>query len=103
MPETDKLRYGAAEYPLYKTDREIAPLIGVGEEKWRALARAWEGGGLPARDPEFGNKRFWPAVVAWLYARNGLGPSLGMSVATDSGRDGQEHWGAPDGLRGRRW
>jgi hypothetical protein len=88
--------YGQAEFPLYKTDREIAPLVGVGEEKWRALARVWEREGFPLRDTEVANKRYWPACRAWLDAHNGLTTTLpGEPVGGDS--DGKENWGEPGG------
>lgn len=59
--------------PLYMTDGEIAGLVGVGVDRWRANATVLERSGLPRRDPLFANKRYWPAVKAFLDRRNGLG------------------------------
>lgn len=59
---------------LYKTDEEIARLVGVGVDKWRANARVLERQGLPLRDPLFCERRYWPSVRAFLDRRNGLHP-----------------------------
>lgn len=58
---------------LYRTEEEIAELVGVGIEKWRAIARVLERDGLPKRDALFCDRRYWPAVKAFLDRREGLG------------------------------
>jgi hypothetical protein len=77
------------DYPLYKTDTEIAELVGVGEKKWRANARVLEKSGLPAGDPLFAGRRYWPAVKAFLDRRNGLGGASALVT------DGEENWDEP--------
>lgn len=57
---------------LYKSDQEIARIVGIGEEKWRNTVPALERQGLPQRDPMFANRRYWPAVKAFLDRRAGL-------------------------------
>jgi hypothetical protein len=81
---TDSARSG-----LYKTDTEIAELVGVGEKKWRANARVLEKSGLPAGDPLFAGRRYWPAVKAFLDRRNGLGAN-----SSSLQPDGEENFDA---------
>lgn len=78
------------ELPLYKTDAEVAQLIGVGRDKFGSVAKVWERSGFPKRDVAVG-KRYWPAVKAWLDRRNGLGASY-PAVARPLAPDGEEHW-----------
>jgi hypothetical protein len=58
---------------LYVSEEQCALLIlGMNKDReWRALAKVWEGQGLPAIDPQTG-ARYWPAVRAWLDRRHGL-------------------------------
>lgn len=72
---------------LYKTDREIARLVGVGEKRWRANAVVLERAGLPKRDPLFSDRRYWPAVKAFLDRRAGLDADS-PAIAPD----GAENW-----------
>jgi hypothetical protein len=72
---------------LYKTEEEIAALIGLGVDKWRDIAHVLEKSGLPRRDPLFGKRRYWPAVRAFLDRRYGLG------VAHPLVPDGKENFG----------
>jgi hypothetical protein len=60
---------------LYKTEVEIARLLGIGEKRWRAAASILERAGLPQGDPLFAGRRYWPAVKAFLDRRHGLGSS----------------------------
>lgn len=62
--------------PLFKTEAEIAALLGVSLELWRATARVLEKSGLPLGDPLFAGRRYWPAVRAYLDRRSGLGARL---------------------------
>lgn len=57
---------------VYLTDDQIARRLGLQQKEWVATARLLEPQGLPAADPLFGAKRYWPAVVAFLDRRNGL-------------------------------
>lgn len=60
--------------PLYKTEGQIAALVGVSTDDWKAIAVVWEKDGFPVADPQTG-KRYWPAVKAWLDRRHGVGHS----------------------------
>lgn len=57
------------QYPLYISDKEIAARVGVCHRTWAASLRKLESEGLPRKNPDFANKRFWPAVVAFLAQR----------------------------------
>jgi hypothetical protein len=56
---------------IFLVDDEIARLIPMPAEKWRAVAAALEKSnrGMPAKDPLFGNRRCWPAVRRHLIGR----------------------------------
>lgn len=58
--------------PLFKTDEQIAEMIGVTLDLWRATAKVLERSGLPLGDPLFAGRRYWPAVRAYLDRRSGL-------------------------------
>jgi hypothetical protein len=75
------------EIPLYKTDQEIAAIVGVCKEKFSAIAKVLERDGFPRKDPQFSQKRYFPAVKAWLDRRHGLGPLLALGEP-----DGKENW-----------
>jgi hypothetical protein len=48
---------------LFVSDAELYRRMGVGERTGRAAILAMENAGnFPAKDPLFGNKRYWPAV-----------------------------------------
>ena len=51
----------SAEYPLYKSEREIAARIGVGVKTWHAVAHVLERSGLTVKEPLFCRRRYWPA------------------------------------------
>lgn len=76
---------------LYKTEAEIAALVGVGLDKWRANAAVLEKRGLPRRNPLFCDRRYWPAVRACLDRLEGLGTP---SVPVLTTPDGEENWNA---------
>lgn len=57
---------------VYKTESEIAPLLGLTEADWAATALVLERSGLPRQDPVFGDRRYWPAVKRFLDQRAGL-------------------------------
>lgn len=68
---------GRADHCLYKTEAEIAGIVGVDIAIWRANAAVLERSGLPLRDPLFARRRYWPAVKAFLDRRAGLdAPSM---------------------------
>lgn len=67
-----ELAKGADRDGLYKSDKEIARLIGLSYATWRKSVAGLERAGLPRRDPAFLRRRYWPAVQAWLDRRNGM-------------------------------
>jgi hypothetical protein len=80
--------------PLFLTEAEIASNVGLGSLEWSAAAAVLEKSGLPRPDLLFGNRRYWPAVKAFLDRRAGMGHAWSLTV------DGEEHW-ENDGLRSR--
>ena len=91
MPRAQKVEAGPM--PLYPSeDRIVAELYGAEAASamsggWDGVAKVLERDGLPKRDPLFGNRRFWPAVEAWLRRRNGLASTTGGFAP-----DGDENW-----------
>lgn len=91
MPRAQKVDTGPM--PLYPSeDRIVTELYGPDAASamssgWDGVAKVLERDGLPKRDPLFGNRRFWPAVEAWLRRRNGL-----ASTAGGFAPDGDENW-----------
>lgn len=57
---------------LYVTDGEIAKVLGVSTDKWKQIATVLSRKGLPPPSPLFENRRYWPAVKAFLDRRHGL-------------------------------
>lgn len=57
---------------LYLTDEQIARRLGLGCAEWKATAGKLERQGLPRPNPLFGDRRYWPAVVAFLDRLEGL-------------------------------
>lgn len=56
---------------LYKTEAEIACLLGIPHKRWRAVRAVLEAEGMRRRDPLIG-LRYWPAVRSFFNKRNGL-------------------------------
>lgn len=73
--------------PLFLTDAEIAGRLGLTADDWRAASAALSKSGLPAPDPVFLNRRYWPAVRAYLDRRAGL-----THNAAPLAVDGEENW-----------
>jgi hypothetical protein len=71
---------------LFLAEGEIAARVGMTSLEWQAAAVVLERSGLPGRDPLFGNRRYWPAVKAYLERRAGLGHSVAQVP------DGAENW-----------
>lgn len=58
---------GCAFRTLYVTDAELIRRLGVGEKTARvAIGELERRSGFPKKDPLFGDKRYWPAVKAFL-------------------------------------
>jgi hypothetical protein len=68
-PETIEREQGK----LYVSDAELIRRIGVPEKYMRKILPGLESSyGFPRKQPLFDNRRYWPAVKAWLDKRNGL-------------------------------
>jgi hypothetical protein len=87
-------RRAAADDRLFLTEGEIALKVGVCALDWQAASHVLEKSGLPRPDPLFGQRRYWPAVRAFLDRRAGMAQSLAPLT-----RDGEENW---DDDRGRK-
>lgn len=59
---------------LYITDAELIRRMGVPEKIARATLRELDkrGTGFPQKQKIWGDRRYWPAVKAWLDRQNGL-------------------------------
>jgi hypothetical protein len=58
---------------LYLLDSELIRRLGVPEKTMRGILPALEAKyGFPRKQALFGNRRYWPAVKAWLDKHNGL-------------------------------
>lgn len=58
---------------LFVSDGELIRRLGIGERTARMAIRALERErGFPRKDPLFGDKRYWPAVQAFLDRRAGI-------------------------------
>jgi len=62
----------AADDRLFLTESEIALRVGVSTLDWQAASHGLEKTGLPRPDPLFGQRRYWPAVRAFLDRRAGM-------------------------------
>ena len=72
---------------LFVTDAELIRRLGVPEKTARAAIRELERQrGFPRRNSLMGNRRYWPAVVAYFHKQEGLA-SMGFSAV-----DGEENW-----------
>ena len=61
---------------LYVTDAECSSRIGVPTEDFKDMLPTLERSGFPMKDSLFKNRRYWPAVRAFLDKRNGLASSF---------------------------
>jgi hypothetical protein len=59
-------RPAAPEEGLFVSDVELYRRLGVGPRTGRIAVRSLQHNGFPPKDPLFGNKRYWPAVLAFL-------------------------------------
>jgi hypothetical protein len=58
---------------LFLLDSELIRRLGVPEKVLRPILPALESKyGFPRKQALFGNRRYWPAVKAWLDKHNGL-------------------------------
>ena len=92
---------------LFVTDAECASRIGLTTEQFKIALPALAKSGFPMPDPLFANRRYWPAVRAWLDRRYGIyGSDVHSPYAPDEpdpwkrsggitsppGLDGDENW-----------
>ncbi|MCW0016258.1 winged helix-turn-helix domain-containing protein [Rhizobium sp. BT-226] len=61
---------------LFVTDAECAARIGLPTQDFKDALPALERTGFPPKDPLFNNKRYWPAIQAFLDKRSGLASSF---------------------------
>jgi hypothetical protein len=87
----------ASDDHVFLTETEIAERVGLPALVWQAAATILEKSGLPRRHPLFGQRRYWPAVRAFLDRRAGLKQS-----STPLTRDGEENWNDDDQRRKSR-
>ena len=73
QPRSETLEREASK--LYVTDAELIRRLGVPERLGRrnieALDRNPRVSGFPQKQAFWGNRRYWPAVQAWLERTNG--------------------------------
>lgn len=75
---------------LFVTDAQLAERMGIATELLKSALPALQKSGFPAPDPLFQNRRYWPAVKAWLDRRYGL--YHGNATIAPPGLDGTENW-----------
>ncbi|RAX40752.1 winged helix-turn-helix domain-containing protein [Rhizobium tropici] len=76
---------------LFVTDAQCAERLGLTTEVLATALPALTKAGFPMRDPLFANRRYWPAVRAWLDRRYGMGKDDGM-LRAPPGLDEPEPW-----------
>jgi hypothetical protein len=65
---------------LFLTDAELIRRLGVPDKILRPILPGLESKyAFPRKQALFGNRRYWPAVKAWLDKHNGLPTAAAMS------------------------
>lgn len=72
---------------LFVADAQCAKRIGISTEELKKILPELERQGFPLKDPLFANRRYWPAVKAFLDRRHGLTEASGPGA-----------FGPPDGV-----
>lgn len=62
---------------LFVTEAECAERIGLSTDEFKSIVSTLEKSGFPLPDPVFKNRRYWPAVQAWLDRRYSLTDGAG--------------------------
>lgn len=57
---------------LFVTEAECAERIGISTVDFKSIVSTLAKSGFPAADPLFKNRRYWPAVRAWIDCRYNL-------------------------------
>lgn len=73
---------------LFVTEAQCAERLGLSTDQFKTALLAATKSGFPMPDPLFENRRYWPAVRAWLDRRYGMG----AEGSTPPGLDGKENW-----------
>lgn len=73
---------------LFIADTEIARRLGLTPQEFRTKSTALERSGFPQQDAQFNNRRYWPAVKAFLDRRYGL--DAGSTPSNQP--EGEENW-----------
>ena len=85
-----------ADDKLYVTDTELIQKLGVDKITGEiAIAGFSAEVGFPHKDPLLANRRYWPAVKAFLDRRSGI------SMEAPTVIDGKENWDDPPTSRRR--
>lgn len=72
---------------LYVTDAELIRRLGVPEKVARVALSVLDGNrssGFPPKQKLWGDRRYWPAVRAWLDSNNGNMPIDAARLATEN-------------------
>ncbi|RVG92106.1 winged helix-turn-helix domain-containing protein [Sinorhizobium meliloti] len=75
---------------LFVTEAQCAERMGLTTEQFNLALPAARKAGFPSPDPLFANRRYWPAVKAWLDRRYDLNQVGDMTAPP--GLDGPENW-----------
>lgn len=75
---------------LFVSEAQCAERMGLTTEQLKQALLAVSKAGFPPPDPSFANRRYWPAVKAWLDRRYGL--YHGNATIAPPGLDGTENW-----------
>lgn len=59
---------------LFLTDAEVGAKLNIPTVEIKAAMIVFERRGFPPKDPEFGDRRYWPAIKEWLDRRYRVGP-----------------------------
>jgi hypothetical protein len=74
---------------LFLTESEIAKRIGLNADQFKNALPALQRIGFPQPDPLFADRRYWPAIQAFLDRRAGLASGSGSAIPA---RDEVEPW-----------
>lgn len=74
---------------LFLTESEIAKRIGLNTDQFKTALPALQRIGFPQPDPLFADRRYWPAIQAFLDRRAGLETGY---VGAIPARDEVEPW-----------
>ncbi|YCI03316.1 winged helix-turn-helix domain-containing protein [Ensifer sp. D2-11] len=75
---------------LFVTEGQCAERLGLSLDQFKLALLGASKAGFPSPDPLFANRRYWPAVKAWLDRRYGLNQT--EAIASPFGLDGRENW-----------